>query len=38
MSQYSVAVVGATGAVGTVMRAKLKERGFPARDDRPVRF
>ena len=25
-----VAVVGATGAVGTVMRAKLKERGFPA--------
>ena len=30
MSQYRVAVVGATGAVGTVMRAKLKERGFPA--------
>jgi len=30
MSQYKVAVVGATGAVGTVMRAKLKERGFPA--------
>ena len=27
---YRVAVVGATGAVGTVMRAKLKERGFPA--------
>jgi aspartate-semialdehyde dehydrogenase len=25
-----VAVVGATGAVGTVMRQKLKERGFPA--------
>ena len=25
-----VAVVGATGAVGTVMLAKLKERGFPA--------
>jgi aspartate-semialdehyde dehydrogenase len=25
-----VAVVGATGAVGTVMRAKLRERGFPA--------
>jgi aspartate-semialdehyde dehydrogenase len=25
-----VAVVGATGAVGTVMRAKLAERGFPA--------
>jgi aspartate-semialdehyde dehydrogenase len=25
-----VAVVGATGAVGTVMRAKLKERRFPA--------
>jgi aspartate-semialdehyde dehydrogenase len=30
MSQYRVAVVGATGAVGTVMLAKLKERGFPA--------
>jgi aspartate-semialdehyde dehydrogenase len=30
MSQYRVAVVGATGAVGTVMRAKLKERNFPA--------
>jgi aspartate-semialdehyde dehydrogenase len=30
MSRYKVAVVGATGAVGTVMRAKLKERGFPA--------
>ena len=30
MSQYKVAVVGATGAVGTVMLAKLKERGFPA--------
>src|SRR3954464_10797523 len=27
---YRVAVVGATGAVGTVMRAKLRERGFPA--------
>jgi aspartate-semialdehyde dehydrogenase len=27
---YRVAVVGAPGAVGTVMRAKLKERGFPA--------
>jgi aspartate-semialdehyde dehydrogenase len=27
---YRVAVVGATGAVGTVMRAKLSERGFPA--------
>src|SRR6201990_1941164 len=25
-----VAVVGATGAVGTVMRAKLRERSFPA--------
>src|SRR3954467_686100 len=25
-----VAVVGATGAVGTVMRQKLRERGFPA--------
>jgi aspartate-semialdehyde dehydrogenase len=25
-----VAVVGATGAVGTVMRSKLRERGFPA--------
>src|SRR3954469_24174672 len=30
MSEYKVAVVGATGAVGTVMRAKLRERGFPA--------
>src|SRR3954469_10827110 len=30
MSQYRVAVVGATGAVGTVMRSKLRERGFPA--------
>jgi aspartate-semialdehyde dehydrogenase len=27
---YRVAVVGATGAVGTVMLAKLRERGFPA--------
>jgi aspartate-semialdehyde dehydrogenase len=27
-----VAVVGATGAVGTVMRAKLRERRFPASD------
>jgi aspartate-semialdehyde dehydrogenase len=27
---YRVAVVGATGAVGTVMRQKLRERGFPA--------
>jgi aspartate-semialdehyde dehydrogenase len=30
MSGHRVAVVGATGAVGTVMLAKLKERGFPA--------
>jgi aspartate-semialdehyde dehydrogenase len=30
MTRYRVAVVGATGAVGTVMRAKLSERGFPA--------
>jgi aspartate-semialdehyde dehydrogenase len=30
MSEYRVAVVGATGAVGTVMRSKLRERGFPA--------
>ena len=30
MMSYRVAVVGATGAVGTVMRAKLRERGFPA--------
>ena len=30
MSQYRVAVVGATGAVGTVMLQKLRERGFPA--------
>jgi aspartate-semialdehyde dehydrogenase len=29
---YRVAVVGATGAVGTVMRAKLRERDFPASD------
>ncbi|MBA3408227.1 MAG: aspartate-semialdehyde dehydrogenase, partial [Solirubrobacterales bacterium] len=28
---YRVAVVGATGAVGTVMLSKLRERGFPAR-------
>jgi aspartate-semialdehyde dehydrogenase len=27
---HRVAVVGATGAVGTVMRAKLRERSFPA--------
>jgi aspartate-semialdehyde dehydrogenase len=27
---YRVAVVGATGAVGTVMRQKLRERNFPA--------
>jgi aspartate-semialdehyde dehydrogenase len=27
---HRVAVVGATGAVGTVMLAKLRERGFPA--------
>src|SRR3954469_10223920 len=30
MSQLRVAVVGATGAVGTVMLRKLTERGFPA--------
>ncbi len=30
MSAYRVAVVGATGAVGTVMLGKLVERGFPA--------
>jgi len=30
MSEYRVAVVGATGAVGTVMREKLRERAFPA--------
>jgi len=29
---YRVAIVGATGAVGTVMLAKLRERGFPARE------
>ena len=29
---YRVAVVGATGAVGTVMLEKLRERGFPARE------
>ena len=32
MSQYRVAVVGATGAVGTVMLNKLTERGFPAKE------
>jgi aspartate-semialdehyde dehydrogenase len=32
MSEYRVAVVGATGAVGTVMRQKLRERRFPARE------
>jgi aspartate-semialdehyde dehydrogenase len=32
MSPYRVAVVGATGAVGTVMLGKLRERGFPARE------
>ena len=36
MSQYKVAVVGATGALGTVMRAKLKERGFPAAPERSM--
>ena len=29
---HRVAVVGATGAVGTVMLRKLRERGFPARE------
>jgi len=32
MSGYRVAVVGATGAVGTVMLEKLRERAFPARE------
>ena len=32
MSGYRVAVVGATGAVGTVMLGKLRERAFPARE------
>jgi aspartate-semialdehyde dehydrogenase len=32
MRRYRVAVVGATGAVGTVMRQKLRERGFPAEE------
>src|SRR5919106_6626368 len=32
MSEYRVAVVGATGAVGTVMLRKLRERSFPARE------
>src|SRR5919106_3443181 len=32
MSEYRVAVVGATGAVGTVMLDKLRERSFPARE------
>jgi aspartate-semialdehyde dehydrogenase len=31
-SSYRVAVVGATGAVGTVMLEKLRERSFPARE------
>src|SRR3954468_24161236 len=30
MSQYRVAVVGATGAVGTEMRRLLRDRGYPA--------
>ena len=29
---YRVAVVGATGVVGTTMRALLRERQFPARE------
>ena len=29
---HRVAVVGATGAGGTVMLEKLRERGFPARE------
>jgi aspartate-semialdehyde dehydrogenase len=32
VSGYRVAVVGATGAVGTVMLQKLRERSFPARE------
>ncbi|HVL96773.1 MAG TPA: aspartate-semialdehyde dehydrogenase [Solirubrobacteraceae bacterium] len=32
MSRYRIAVVGATGAVGTVMLNKLRERDFPARE------
>lgn len=32
MSGYRVAVVGATGAVGSVILGKLRERGFPARE------
>ena len=32
MSGYRVAVVGATGAVGSVILDKLRERGFPARE------
>src|SRR3954452_15178788 len=32
MTRYRVAVVGATGAVGTVMLKKLTERGFPAKE------
>jgi aspartate-semialdehyde dehydrogenase len=32
MTGYRVAVVGATGAVGTVMLGKLRERRFPARE------
>ncbi|CAA9491675.1 MAG: Aspartate-semialdehyde dehydrogenase, partial [uncultured Solirubrobacteraceae bacterium] len=32
MTGYRVAVVGATGAVGSVILDKLRERGFPARE------
>ena len=32
---YRVAVVGATGQVGTLMLALLRERGFPAREVAP---
>src|SRR3712207_769645 len=32
MSGYRVAVVGATGAVGSVILDKLRERDFPARE------
>ena len=36
--RHRVAVVGATGAVGTAMLETLRERGFPAARDRPVRL
>ena len=36
MDKLNVAIVGATGAVGTAMRRIIDERGFPAGDIRLV--